>query len=143
MSYREDFANNIVAVLKDMTDPKPVLVTRDPFDVTKLPITSFPAIMISTGNEIRRDITMAVSRQGLIQYRIRAFVRGSQGNLDKLKNDIVERIEETLDLDRTRGTNNKSIVTLVDAVTVPDRIPPLGEVELLVTVRYKYSKGAT
>lgn len=141
MSLREDFAVNIVSVLKDMTDPKPVLVTRDPFDVEKLAITQFPAILISTGNETRQDITMGIQRQGVIQYTIRAFVRGGGVALDRLKNDIIERIEETLDLDRTRGTNSKNMLTRVTAITVPERLPPLAEVIMIVEVRYVYNKG--
>ena len=141
MSLREDFAVNIVAVLKDMRDPKPVLVTREPFDVEKLAITQFPAILISTGNETRQDITMGIQRQGLIQYTIRAFVRGGGVALDRLKNDIIERIEETLDLDRTRGTGSKNMLTRVTAITVPERLAPLAEVIMIVEVRYVYNKG--
>lgn len=141
MSLREDFAVNIVSVLKDMTDPKPVLVTRDPFDVEKLAITQFPAILISTGNETRQDITMGIQRQGTIQYTIRAFVRGGGVALDRLKNDIIERIEETLDLDRTRGTNSKNMLTRVTAITVPERLPPLAEVIMIIEVKYVYNKG--
>ena len=142
MSLREDFAVNIVNVLKDMRDPKPVLVTRDPFDVEKLAITQFPAILVVTGNEIRQDISMAVLRQGVIQYTIRAFVRGAGVALDKLKNDMIERIEETLDADRTRGTSNKNMITRVTQITVPDRLAPLAEVVMVVEVRYAYTKGA-
>jgi hypothetical protein len=142
MSLREDFAVNIVNVLKDMRDPKPVLVTRDPFDVEKLAITQFPAILVVTGNETRQDISMAVLRQGVIQYTIRAFVRGAGVALDKLKNDMIERIEETLDADRTRGTSNKNMITRVTQITVPDRLAPLAEVVMVVEVRYAYTKGA-
>ena len=142
MSLREDFAVNIVNVLKDMRDPKPVLVTRDPFDVEKLAITQFPAILVVTGNETRQDISMAVLRQGVIQYTIRAFVRGAGVALEKLKNDMIERIEETLDADRTRGTNNKNMITRVTQITVPDRLAPLAEVVMVVEVRYAYNKGA-
>ena len=142
MSLREDFAVNIVNVLKDMRDPKPVLVTRDPFDVEKLAITQFPAILVATGNETRQDISMAVLRQGVIQYTIRTFVRGAGVALDKLKNDMIERIEETLDLDRTRGTSNKNMINRVTQITVPDRLAPLAEVVMVVEVRYAYTKGA-
>jgi hypothetical protein len=85
---------------------------------------------------------MAVLRQGVIQYTIRAFVRGGGVALDKLKNDIIERIEETLDLDRTRGTNNRNMLTRVTQITVPDRLAPLAEVQITVEVRYVYNKGA-
>lgn len=142
MSLREDFAENIVKVLKDMQDPKPVLVTREPFDVEKLAISQFPAILISTGNESREDVSMkTIRRQGTIEYTIRAFVRGGGAMLDRLKNDIIERIEETLDLDRTRGTNNRNMITRVTSITVPDRMQPLAEVVVVVSVRYVYEKG--
>jgi hypothetical protein len=139
MSLREDFAVNIVKVLKDMADPKPVLVTREPFDVEKLAVTQFPAILVQTTNETRSDITMGISRQGVISYSIRAFVRGTE--LDTKKNNIIERIEETLDSDRTRGTSTKSMITQVRNISVIERLSPLAEVLITVEVRYKYTKG--
>jgi hypothetical protein len=143
MSLREDFAQNIVKVLTDMQDPKPVLVTREPFDVEKLAISQFPAILITTGTEVRSDVSMAVSRQGTIRYTIRAFVRGGNKNVDKLKNEIIERIEETLDSDRSRGTSYGDVITRITQITIPDRFPPLGEAVIDVEVRYKYQKGNT
>lgn len=140
MSLRNDFAENIVDVLKNMQDPKPVLVTREPFDVEKLAITQFPALMITTGNEIREDYSMGIRRQGIIEYTIRGFVRGG-AELDRQKNDLIERIEETLDLDRSRGTNRTSMKTQVVSIDVIDRLPPLGEVAVTVQVRYLYTKG--
>lgn len=140
MSLREDFAVNIVDVLKNMQDPKPVLVTREPFDVEKLAITQFPALLVSTGSEIRADYSMGIRRQGTISYTIRGFVRGG-AELDRQKNDLIERIEETLDADRTRGTNNKNMVTQVTAIEVIERLPPLAEVAVTVEVRYLYTKG--
>lgn len=139
MSLREDFAKDIIDVLSNMDDPRPGLVTREPFDVEKLAITQFPAILVSSGDEERLDYSMGVTRQGNIFYLIRAFVRGNE--IDRLRNDIVERIEETLDSDRTRGTSSKSMTTQVNRVQVIDRLAPLGEVNLTVLVRYKYTKG--
>lgn len=141
MSLREDFIIDIIECLKDMRDPKPVLVTREPFDVEKLAISQFPAILITTSDEVREDYAMG-SRQGTIEYRVRAFVRGTE--LDRRKNDLIERIEETLELDRKRGsTTNYSIQTQVVLITIPDRLAPLAEIVLTVRVRYKYSRGAT
>jgi hypothetical protein len=139
MSLREDFIVNIIDVLKDMSDPQPILVTREPFDVEKLAITQFPALLITTGNEDREDYSMGVRRQGVITYTIRGFVRG--GELDRKKNNLIERIEETLDLDRTRGTNNPGIKTMVTNIEVVDRLAPLGEIVVTVEVRYLYTKG--
>jgi hypothetical protein len=121
VSLREDFAKNIVAVLKNMQDPKPALVTREPFDVEKIAITQFPAILVQTTTEVRNDISMNISKV----------------------NDIVERIEETLDEDRTRGTNNKDMVTRVSSIQRIERLSPLAEVIVNVDVRYRYTKGTT
>lgn len=143
MSFREKFAKNIVQVLTDMADPKPVLVTREPFDVEKLAITQFPAILVSTGLEVRADNSMGIYRQATLRFTIRAFVRGGNKNVDELRNNIIERIEETLDLDRTRGEGRDDIRTQVIQINIPDRFPPLGEATIEVEVRYKYQKGTT
>ena len=140
MSTRETVIENIVALLKDMDDPKPVLVSREPFDVEKLAITQFPAILVQSGEEIRFDTAMR-SREGQINYIVRAFVRGVE--LDKKKNEIVERIEETLDADRKRDTGNFSMKTQIISVTPVDRLAPLGEVLVTVQVQYKYPRGTT
>ena len=74
MSLRNDIANNIVEVLKDIADPRPVLVTREPFDVEKLAITQFPAILIQSGSEERDTETMGAGvRRGTISFQIRGF----------------------------------------------------------------------
>ena len=140
MSTRETVIENIVSLLKDMDDPKPILVSREPFDVEKLAITQFPAILVQSGDEIRFDSAMK-SREGQINYVIRSFVRGVE--LDKKKNEIVERIEETLDADRKRGTTNFAMKTQVISVTPVDRLAPLGEVLVTVQVQYKYPRGTT
>jgi hypothetical protein len=140
MSNRETVIENIVSLLKDMDDPKPILVSREPFDVEKLAITQFPAILVQSGEEVRFDTAMR-SREGQINYTVRAFVRGVE--LDKKKNEIVERIEETLDLDRKRGTTNSAMKTQIISVTPIDRLAPLGEVLVTVQVQYKYPRGTT
>lgn len=140
MSNRETVIENIVSLLKDMDDPKPILVSREPFDVEKLAITQFPAILVQSGEEVRFDTAMR-SREGQINYTVRAFVRGVE--LDKKKNEIVERIEETLDFDRKRGTTNSAMKTQIISVTPIDRLAPLGEVLVTVQVQYKYPRGTT
>lgn len=140
MSIREDVIENIVKVLKDMNDPKPILVSREPFDVEKLAVTQFPAILVQSGPEARTDFAMNV-RQGIINYNIRAFVRGVE--LDRQKNDIIERIEETLELDRRRDSNRFNIKTEVTQITPIDRLAPLGEVSITVQVTYNMPRGTT
>jgi hypothetical protein len=138
-SIREDFAKDIVETLKNMVDPQPVLVTREPFDVEKLAITQFPAILVVTGNEEREDYSMPL-RQGQIIYTIRGFVRGG-AELDRQKNDLIERVEESLEVDPFRGTGNKNVRTEVSSIEVIDRLQPLGEVAITVQVRYLFNKG--
>ena len=73
------------------------MVTREPFDVEKLAITQFPAILVQTNNETRNTESMASGglRQGNIIYNIRGFVRGTE--LDRQRNELIEAIEETLE----------------------------------------------
>ena len=143
MSAREDIAKNIQAQLQNMTDPAVGSVSREFFDVQKLAITQFPAVLITTAEETREDITMD-ERQGTIRYNLRCYVRGTQ--IDTLRNEIVERIEETLEVSRNRditfaATNIHHVTTTVAGVEVVERELPLGEVVVQVDVTYRYKKG--
>jgi hypothetical protein len=139
VSLRNDIADNIVKTIKEITDPRPVLVTREPFDVEKLAITQFPAVMVNSGNEERDDFDMSF-RSGTIEYTLRCFVRGA-AEIDRQKNDLIEAISEGLETDRRRGTSNPGVTTLIATVEVVDRLPPLAEVIITVQVRYRYRKG--
>jgi hypothetical protein len=143
MSAREDIAKNIQAQLQNMTDPAVGSVSREFFDVQKLAITQFPAVLITTADETREDFTMG-ERQGVIRYNLRCYVRGTQ--IDTLRNEIVERIEETLEVSRDRdltlaATNIHNVTTTVAGVEVVERELPLGEVVVQVDVTYRYKKG--
>lgn len=139
-NYRERITENIIDVIRDMNDPKPILVTREPFVVEELAITQFPAVLITTGQETRLDVAMG-SRTGTISYSIRAFVRGTE--LDRRRNDIIERIEEALESDRNRGTLDLATSTQVNTITIIDRLPPLAEVLINANVEYKFQRGVT
>ena len=147
MSNREDIAVNVLQVLQDMNPPRPVLVTREPFDVEKLAITQIPAVRITTGNETREDNAMGGSRRGTIEVQIRGFVRADGRSaqiitVDQKRNELIERIEETLNQDRTRELTDKASTTRVRNVEVIDRTPPLGEFLMAVDVQYSFTKGA-
>ena len=148
MSKREDIAKNIVDVLTDMVPPKPVLGTWEPLDVLKLAITQFPAVLITTGNEVREDHAMGGARRGVMQIQIRGFVRadGRSGQIitvDQKRNELIERIEETLNTDRTRElTDTRAATTQVSSIEVIDRTPPLGEFLMTAQVSYIFTKGA-
>lgn len=149
MSNREYAINNIIEVLKDMDHPKPTFVTREPFDVLKLAITQFPAVLVTTGNETREDHAMGGSRRGVIQVQIRGYVRGDGRaqqviTVDQKRNELIERIEETLNSDRTRELSQlRASTTHVTNIEIIDRTPPLGEFLITAEVRYSFTKGAT
>jgi hypothetical protein len=145
-NIRESVADKIVVTHKDMRDPLPVLVTREPFEVSELAITQFPAILITPTNETRETITMGVPgagrRLGTITYTIRGFVRGVE--LDRKRNDLIERIEEELESDRYRGLLVQGIIdSQVTAIEIVERQPPLAEFTLTYEVRYNYLRSAT
>lgn len=143
MSARENIAINIQKQLENMTDPAPGSVSRVFFDVQKLAITQFPAILVISGDEDRQDISTDL-RLGTINFQLRCFVRGTQ--IDTLRNEIVERIEETMEVSRDRdielsASNIHQVSTRVTSIEVIERELPLGEVIVNVEVTYRYKKG--
>jgi len=148
MSNREDITSNIIDVLGDMENPKVRFVTREPFDVDKLALTQFPALLVTTGNETREENTMGGNRRSVLEVNIRGFVRsdGRQGfvqSVDQKRNELIERIEETLNTNRDRELNaTRAATTHVTTIEVIDRNPPLGEFNMIAQVRYSFTKGA-
>lgn len=145
-NLRQQISENIIAVLKDMDDPSPVLVTREPFLVQELAITQFPAILVTAVTEERSTITMGVPgagrRQGTIQFRIQGFVRGNE--LDLKRNDLIERIEEALDSDRYRSLTASGVTdSQIILIEVIERQPPLAEISITFEVKYHYLRTAT
>lgn len=144
MSLREDIAKELVRVLQTIDDPAVKLVTREPFSITDLPITQFPALLIETANENRETISAGAVgigfRGGAITYAIRGFVRGVE--IDRLRNDLIEAVEEVLDRDRRLGFAEvqDSQVTNIDIV---ERLAPLGELLITFDVNYNYARGTT
>jgi hypothetical protein len=143
MSARENIAKNIENQLKNMTNPAPGKVSRVFFDVQKLAITQFPAILIVTANESREDFGMDL-RRGTISYELRGYVRGTE--VDTLRNNLVEEIEETLEKSRNRDislldSNIHSVTTHITNIEVVERELPLGEVVVTCEVTYSYKKG--
>ena len=126
-----------------MRDPGVNHVSREKFDIQKLAITQFPAILVVTANEEREDLSTD-TRVGLITYELRCYVRGSQ--IDTQINELVERIEETIEVSRNRdltlaATNIHNVSSQVVSIEKIDRELPLGEAICNVNVRYTYKKG--
>jgi len=148
MSNREDIVKDIEEVLGDMDNPKARLITREPFDLDKLALTQFPALLITAGNETREDNSMGGNRRGVLEVNIRGFVRsdGRQGfvqSVDQKRNELIERIEETLNTNRDRELGaTRAATTHVTSIEVIDRNPPLGEFVMIAEVQYSFTKGA-
>jgi len=145
-NLRQSISENIIAVLKNMRDPQPVLVTSEPFNVLELAITQFPAVLITAQTEERNTITMGVPgagrRMGTLDYQIRAFVRGNE--LDRKRNDLIERIEEALESDRYRELITAGVIdSQIISIEIVDRMPPLAEFTVTFRVRYNYLRAAT
>jgi len=148
MSNREDIVKDIEEVLGDMDNPKARLITREPFDLDKLALTQFPALLITAGNETREDNSMGGNRRGVLEVNIRGFMRsdGRQGfvqSVDQKRNELIERIEETLNTNRDRELGaTRAATTHVTSIEVIDRTPPLGEFVMIAEVQYSFTKGA-
>lgn len=143
-NLRQDITNEIIRVLKDCEDPRPVLVTAEPFVVQELAITQFPSILITPTAEDRETVSMgapgAGRRTGLIAYTLRGFVRGNE--LDRQRNDLIERIEEALEADRYLGLRANGVLdTQVRRIEIEERQPPLAEFSIILEVRYSYLRG--
>lgn len=145
MSIRETTAKDIVIVLREIAEPRPVLVTREPFDPEKLAITQFPAILVVSRDESKESRTMGLPnagiREGTIEYEIRGYVRGVE--LDTRRNDLIEAIEEALDQDRYRNQAGSVIDSQVTNIEIIDRLPPLAEFVITYAVRYFHKRTAT
>lgn len=145
-NLRQQIAENLRKTLQEITDPRPVIVTLEPFAVAELAITQFPAILITATVEERETITMGVPgtgrRLGTIDYFIRGFVRGNE--LDRQRNDFIEAIEERLDSDRYRELTPSVVIdSQVRRIEIQERQPPLAEFLIEYQVRYNYLRAQT
>ena len=77
-------------------------------------------------------------REARLNIVIIGYVNGT--NLDTARNDLIERVEEVLDVDRTRSGLAYS-TQLIEVRTDYTRVQPWSEVELLVEVIYTYIRG--
>ena len=145
MSLREQISKNVVSLLSEVEDPRLNLVTREPFEAEKLAITQFPAVLLTFAIEERETITMGQTamgrRMGTLTYDLRGFVRGTE--LDRLRNDLIEAVEEQLDQDRYLGLKDSGVIdSQVTEIEVIPRLAPLAEVRIRLVVRYNYERGS-
>ena len=142
MSIREDIAVNLLQTLQDITQPVKVkYVTREPFDFEKLSNAQFPAILVRSADESREDDTIGGSmshRMGTINYQLVCYVKGKE--IDSARNNIIEAVEESLDVDRSRGGIALD-TQIISIETDEGSIAPIGGVILTLRVLYKYQRG--
>jgi hypothetical protein len=145
-SLRQQIANEITKVIQEIEDPRPSLVTKEPFEVAEIAITQFPACLVVMRQEDRETITMGVPgvgrRMGTLRFDIRAYVRGT--DLDQRRNTLLEAIEEALEVDRYLGLKDSGVTdSQIIKIEVVDRQPPLAEMLIELEVRYNYVRAST
>jgi len=142
MSKRNDITNNVVSILTDANDPKPVFVTREVIEVEKLGRTQFPAVVVKSGDESRTEFTMggnSGSRRSIFNVVCDCFVTGT--DIDRQRNDIAERVEEALVADITRG--GFALDTRLTELAIDEAIDSrFGLITLTFEVEYIYIRGA-
>jgi hypothetical protein len=145
MSLRQQIVQAVQVALKEIRDPKPVLVTVEPFETEKLAITQFPALLVQFRDETRESVSMGPPgvgrRTGQISIDVRGFVRGTE--LDRRRNDLINAVENALDADRYLGLRTAGVMdTQIVTIEVIDRLAPLAEIRVVVDVNYTYIRGA-
>ena len=143
MSTRENIASNIASTISGITSPSIKKVTRQPFDLDELSDKQYPAVIVQTSEETREDIEMgdgAKRRQGTIDFIISGFVKGAESNIDTLRNQVIEVVEETLDNDITRNGNALD-TQIVEANSDEGVIFPYGAVRITARVLYEFTRG--
>jgi hypothetical protein len=147
MSEREDIASDIITKLDAVSSPIEFKkITREPFDPEELSNAQFPACYVQTGDETREVITLGDvgtgKKQGTIDFVIVGFVKGTTSNIDTLRNQLIEVVEETLDNDISRAGNALN-TQIVEANTDEGVIFPYGGVRIVVRVDYQYTRGTS
>lgn len=143
-SLRQQIANDIIQKIRDIEDPRPVLVTKEPFEVSEIAITQFPALLVTMRQEDRETVTLGSPgtgrRTGTIRFDIRAYVRGTE--LDERRNTLLEALEEAIEADRYLGLRAQGVMdSQIIKIEIVDRQPPLAEMLIELEVRYSYLRG--
>ena len=146
MSKRENIASDIITKLDAVTSPIEFKkITREPFEVEELSDAQFPAMFIQSGDETREPASIGVTGSGAyrgsIDFIIIAFGKGTSSNIDTVRNQIIEVVEETLDNDITRNGNALD-TQIIEASSDEGTIFPYGGVRITVRVMYEFTRGS-
>ena len=146
MSKRENIVSDIITKLDAVTSPIEFKkITREPFEVEELSDAQFPAMFIQSGDETREPASIGVTGSGAyrgsIDFIIVAFGKGTSSNIDTVRNQIIEVVEETLDNDITRNGNALD-TQIIEASSDEGTIFPYGGVRITVRVMYEFTRGS-
>lgn len=142
MTGREHIIQKILDGLANADDPRFGLVTRNHFDVQRLSRQQFPAIYVQTADELRQDESFSgsgMTRSSVLQVRLVGYVQGTE--VDRARNDLVERVETILEQDRTLGGEAR-ITRLIEVTVDFDQPEHLGRVDIIIEVYYTYRRGS-
>ena len=147
MSIREDIASDIITKLDAISSPIEFKkITREPFDPEELSNAQFPACYVQTGDETRETSTLggvaSGKRQGTINFSIVGYVKGTTSNIDTLRNQLIEVVEETLDDDISRAGNALN-TELIEASSDEGVLFPYGGVRIVISVVYEFTRGTS
>ena len=143
MSVREDIASNIHSVINSISSPDIRLCTRQPFELEELSQAQYPAVIVQTSEENREDQELgsgAKTRTGTIDFVILGFVKGSNTNIDTLRNALITAIETALETDITRSGNALD-TEVVQVETDEGTLFPVGGIRMVVRCMYQYQSG--
>lgn len=141
-SRRELIVRDIVDTLKNQQTIRLGTVTRDPgIDIVELANTAFPAVIVQSGSETRESITQMGAlqqRQAVMSVDIQVWVNVN-ARADSLRNELIEKIEELLDADPTRG--GESLDTQLTEIETGEDVAPYSSMNLVFAIPYVYTKG--
>ena len=143
MSVRENIASNLKTVIDAISSPDVKLCTRQPFELEELSQTQYPAVLIQTSEELREDAEIgsgARTRMGTIDFVVLGFVKGSNTNIDTLRNALITAIETALETDITRDSNALD-TEVVQVETDEGTLFPVGGIRMVVRCMYQFNAG--
>lgn len=144
-SLRQQIADYLITAIQEIEEPRIALVTKEPFEVSEIAITKFPAVLVTMREETRETVTLGAPsvgrRTGNIRFEIRAYVRGTE--LDQKRNELLEALEEQLEQDRYFDLRSQGVLdSQITNIEIIDRMPPLAELLIRLEVRYNYLRGS-
>lgn len=141
-SRRELIIRDVVDTLKNQQTVRFGMVTRDPgIDIAELANTAFPAVVVQSGSETRESITQLGAiqqRQATMLVNIQVWIN-SNSRADSQRNELIEKIEELLDVDPTRG--GEAFDTQLTEIEPGEDVTPYSSMTLVFTIPYVYTKG--